>query len=141
MIGFVSTLREARLRCGDANELHTRRSHGRARESTAPLEVLPRWPDFAAAEGRAVALEAVAGLLPRIAAFMAKLPEDKRDPSWLPDLILGFAADCHDSGLRDVATVLNRRSRAAGRAERDTATGTCRYSVRTTLPWNATGAL
>jgi len=38
---------------------------------------------------------------------MAKLPEEKRDATWLPDLVSGFAAACRDPGLlRDVASLL-----------------------------------
>ena len=62
---------------------------------------------FAADEGRAQAYAAVAGLLPRIAAFMAKLPEEKRDATWLASIVSGFAAACRDAGLlRDVASLL-----------------------------------
>ncbi len=63
--------------------------------------------DIALTEGRAEACEAVAGLLPRIAAFMRRLPSEKRDETWLPDMISGFAGACRDPGtLRDVAALL-----------------------------------
>lgn len=62
---------------------------------------------IAESEGRAAAFEAIAGLLPRIAVFVAKLPKDKRDDDWLPDFISGFAGACRDPGLlHDVATLL-----------------------------------
>jgi tetratricopeptide (TPR) repeat protein len=63
---------------------------------------------LAQAKGRAAGYTAIAGLLPRIADFMAKLPSEKRDPTWLPDLISGFAEACHDPGLlRDVGELLS----------------------------------
>jgi len=62
---------------------------------------------MAEALGRAGIYKAMAGLLPRIADFMAKLPSENRDPTWLPDLMTGFAATCRDPGLlRDVAELL-----------------------------------
>ena len=71
---------------------------------TSDGEALAR---IAETEGRAACYEAFAGLLPRIAALMAKLPEDKRDATWLPDLLSGFAGVCRDPGLlRDVAGLL-----------------------------------
>jgi hypothetical protein len=62
---------------------------------------------IAEAEGRARAFEAAAGLLPRIAAFMQKLPPEKRDQTWLADMMTRFGEACKDPGLlRDVASLL-----------------------------------
>lgn len=61
----------------------------------------------AEAEGRLAGYEAAAGLISRIAAYMTRLPEAKRDELWLPDLISGFTEKCKDPGLlRDVASLL-----------------------------------
>jgi hypothetical protein len=63
---------------------------------------------MAQAQGRAAGHAAMAGLLPRIANFMARLPSEKRDKIWLPDLISGFAETARDPGLlRDVAELLS----------------------------------
>jgi len=58
-------------------------------------------------EGRAEGYAAAAGIFPRISAFVARLPPEKRDERWLPNIIAGFAGACRDHGLlRDVATLL-----------------------------------
>ncbi|WP_143015361.1 ATP-binding protein [Alloyangia pacifica] len=58
-------------------------------------------------KGRAEGYEAMASALPRIAALVKRLPDIARDPTWLPDIITGFAEACRDPGLlRDVATLM-----------------------------------